>query len=157
MIILDIDNCIADDAWRIPRIRWRMEGDARYHEYHQLAPFDALGNRHLFASEPEVLVLTGRPVAYRLITEEWLRRVGVRVKHLLMRNNDDPRPSAAVKRGQALWLRDYYDIPLSAVRVAYDDREDICAAYRELGLRAECVAIHAVCAYTNPLTQESVP
>ena len=157
MIILDLDNCIADDAWRIPRINWQKTGDARYHDYHMLCAFDAVGNKRLFAHENHVLILTGRPVMVRATTAEWLRRVGVNYLHLVMRNDGDQSPSAALKRKQVLWLRDFYGVELSDVRIAYDDREDICAMYRDLGLRAQCVSIHSVCAYTNPLTAERVP
>lgn len=47
--ILDLDNCISDDGWRIPRIDWGLPpGNARYAEYHKLCGFDKCVNRELF-------------------------------------------------------------------------------------------------------------
>ena len=36
----DIDNCLADDGWRIPKINWQKHGDERYEDYHLLSGFD---------------------------------------------------------------------------------------------------------------------
>ena len=148
LIILDIDNCIADDAWRIPRIDWKQtDPNKRYHDYHLLAPFDRDRNHTLFTAV-QALVLTSRPLAYRAATEEWLYRAGVTVKHLLMRNNSDSRSSVDVKRAQVLWLTSLYDIALSDIEAAYDDRPDIIAMYTQMGVpNAQVVAIHNVSAY----------
>jgi len=152
-LILDIDNCIADDGWRIPQIDWGTD-DAfrRYHFYHQLAPWDNAGNRDLFIGREEGLIIfTSRPVHYRAMTLEWLQRVGVKVEHLLMRNDNDVRPSIHVKRSQLGWLGEY-DVRLAQIACAYDDRPEILKMYRAHGLRAELRALHDICAYTNPHT-----
>jgi hypothetical protein len=153
-IILDIDNCIADDGWRIKTIDWRdTDPFRRYHTYHQLSPWDAVGNRDLFeVVRKRIVVLTSRPVHYRAMTEEWLDRAEVPVKHLLMRNDVDFRPSLAVKASQLGWLWADYGIHLAQIDCAYDDREEILAMYRAHGLRTELRALHNICAYANPLT-----
>lgn len=150
VIILDIDNTIANDAWRIPHIRWaKTNPEERYHDYHALAPFDAPGNEHLFRNtEHAIALFTARPTTHAAATREWLRRVGVRYEHLLMRNVGDHRPSCVLKLVQLDWLVTLYDV--HDVVCAYDDRADVVAAYRDAGLRAERVAIHDVCAYTQP-------
>lgn len=146
-IILDIDNCIADDGWRIPHIRWDKRDIERYHEYHLLAPMDEKANAHIFYNRP-ALVLTARPVAYRLPTEYWLKKAGVQIMHLLMRNNEDFRTSLEVKRTQVEWLLQHYDVKLKDIMVAYDDRPEICAMYRkDYGINAEQVFIHQLDAY----------
>jgi hypothetical protein len=100
-IILDLDNCIANDAWRIPKINWQKENPLdRYHDYHSLSGFDELGNgdiltRHELA---EIVIFTARPVLYRAVTEEWLRRNGVNYEYLVMRNNNDHCHSLELKR-----------------------------------------------------------
>lgn len=148
MIILDIDNCIADDEWRIPHVDWkRTDPMARYRKYHELSPWDVVRNMVLYYHEPECLVLTARPVLYRIATEEWLRRAGVRALHLVMRNNDDHRPSLDVKRQQVRWLVEHYDVKLDSIRIAYDDRPEIVAMYQSLGIPAEVRAIHNTTAY----------
>jgi len=147
-IILDLDNCIADDGWRIPKIAW---GDPdlfrRYHQYHQLAAWDPVGNLDLIWNHShEILILTSRPVHYRTLTEEWLRRADVKFKHLLMRNDNDFRYSHEVKAAQVRWLQEY-NVALEEIDCAYDDRELVLAEYRKFGLRTELRAIHNVSAY----------
>src|SRR5579862_9309588 len=98
-LILDLDNCIADDGWRIRYINWKHPDlFVRYHQYHSLSPWDQIGNRELFQSTPHrVFILTARPVLYREMTEEWLRRNGVTYAAMLMRNNHDTRHGVALK------------------------------------------------------------
>lgn len=155
--LLDIDNCIANDGWRIPEIDWKARDRfMRYHAYHQLSAWDNRGNLDLFLDPPHALIIvTCRPVHYRRTTEEWLRRNGVRYAHLLMRNNDDHRNSVAVKRSYLNALL-WYDIDwLRQVVAAFDDRQEIVDMYRECGINAERRNLHDVCAYINPLTKEN--
>jgi len=149
--IIDLDNCIADDAWRIPRIQWQhSDPDRRYHDYHLLAAFDSCANHDLFEGNDNVVILTARPILFKAATEEWLRRNGVRYKHLIMRNNDDHSHSKDLKRAQLGWMRSHYGVPWSFIAAAYDDREDVVEMYRELGIPGHVRRIHDVCAYTPP-------
>ena len=153
-IILDIDGCIADDGWRIPAINWHATDPfKRYDEYHKLSYLDPAGNHDLFKEQKHgILLLTSRPVAYRALTERWLKGVGVQWHALLMRNNPDHRPSSVVKHWQVLELW-HYGVALSEITCAYDDRPEILSMYRDsFGLRTELRALHDVCAYRNPLT-----
>lgn len=151
-IILDIDNCIANDAWRIPRICWQHEDPMRrYHDYHSLSAFDTAGNRHLFESSPhKIFVFTARPVHYHALTEEWLRRNGVDFEALLMRNDDDHASSTDLKLRQLKWLLNDYGVCRGDIFCAYDDRPDVVAAFERAGVRAEVRSIHNVCAYAHP-------
>lgn len=149
-IILDIDGCIADDEWRIPRINWQHENPfRRYHEYHMLSAFDEVGNTDLIETEHDIIIFTARPTHYRAMTEEWFRRKGVNVKHLLMRNDDDHCHSKELKSKQLQWL-DEYGVSLHDIVCAYDDRPDVVKMYNEFGIPAVVRAIHNVCAYTQP-------
>lgn len=141
--ILDLDGCISDDAWRIEHISLTdPDPFRRYHAYHQRAAWDVVRNHDLF-SDPSAayLILTARPVFYRGMTQEWLRRAGIPVHALLMRNNDDHRPSPELKRAQLAWLPEY-GVSLAEIVAAYDDREDVVSVYREAGLMAHRRAIH---------------
>ena len=153
-ILLDIDNTISDDGWRIPRINWAAtDSMKRYFDYHALAPWDKPGNTDLFTGRAEaIILLTSRPVIYRAMTEHWLRRASVPYVHLLMRNNGDLRPSTAVKREQLTNLLDYYAIHLKQVACAYDDRPEIVEMYRRYGVPAEVRALHSESAYHDPAT-----
>ena len=147
-IIIDLDNCISNDAHRIPLINWREPDQfKRYDRYHRMSTADVCHNRDLFeVREEKILVFTSRPVAHREITERWLERVGVPVHALLMRNDADFRSSVEVKRTQLSWL-EAYDVTLPEIVCAYDDREAIITMYREHGLPAELRKIHDVSAY----------
>jgi hypothetical protein len=149
--ILDLDNCIADDGWRIPRIQWQHKDlDRRYHEYHQLAAFDLLGNGRLLATPHDIAVFTARPVAYRAMTEEWLKRNCIRPKVLMMRNNGEHKPSVILKAQHLDWLINFNGYRLEDILDAYDDRPDVVEMYRTAGINAHVAAIHDVCAMTPP-------
>lgn len=150
--ILDLDNCIAADAWRVKYVAWQHTHPAkRYAVYHSLCGFDKLCNRNIIDPTGHNIILTGRPASLRAVTEEWLERNGVGWTHLVMRNDSDHRPSVVLKRQMVAWLPEHYDIPLSRVVAAYDDREDIVAMYAEHGLNARLCSIQqTVSAYDNP-------
>jgi hypothetical protein len=154
--ILDLDNTIANDAWRIPSINWQKSNpEERYLDYHQLAAFDEPGNRHLFSRlDLDIVIFTARPVTYHALTEQWLRVQGVPFKHLLMRNVGDHRPSRQLKMQQLNWLLSVYDVPFNLILDAYDDRQDVVDAFASAGILAHRVAIHDTCAYTPPAPQQ---
>lgn len=151
-IILDLDNCIADDGWRIPKINWQKKDPMeRYHEYHSLSGFDRAGNKDLFhKTKHDIVILTARPVHYAPITMEWLNRQHIKPFALIMRNNDDHCPSVELKRKQMGWLMHLYGVPHEEIYCAYDDRPDVVQMYLDHGVVAEVRSIHNVCAYTAP-------
>ena len=150
--IVDLDNCIADDAWRIPSINWqKINPMERYHDYHSLSGFDGIGNRDIVDREGvENIIFTARPVMYRAITEEWLKRHNVPYKFLVMRNNNDHQHSASLKRQMFYWLPAMYDVAWTDIVAAYDDRPDVVEMFRAHKIDAHVRAIHDVCAYTKP-------
>lgn len=148
MIILDLDACISNDAWRIPKIQWQHNDiNRRYHDYHLLAGFDECRNKELFEGRTAIAIFTARPVMYRAITEEWLKRNGVNWSHLLMRNDSDHSHSVDLKERQLDWLSSLYEVPISTIEHAYDDRGDVIAMYRRRGVPATMRRIHNVSAY----------
>lgn len=153
-IIVDLDNCIADDAWRIPMIRWN-ETDLmeRYHVYHTAAAFDSLANVDIISQMATPIIFTARPEKYRPITEQWLARNSVPYAHLVMRPDDDHTPSTELKRRMLQSLPESTGIPWQWIVAAYDDRPDVVEMYRRHYIDAHVRAIHNVCAYTKP-TQE---
>lgn len=152
--IFDLDNTIADDAWRIKNIDWSKDHPfERYHAYHTLSAFDRLGNKHLLdalTSDTQIVVFTARPEFYSAVTLEWLERKNVNYEVLLMRPNDDHAPSLELKKRQLYKFLENWAVEPSDVRVAYDDREDVVQMYREHNITAIRAPIHNVCAYTNP-------
>lgn len=154
-IILDLDNCISDDSWRIPRIKWQVEDPfERYHEYHSLLAFDQSGNRDLYMGCPhQIIVFTARPALYLPQTQEWLLRNGVPTALLMMRANDDHSPSTLLKKNMLESLFKNTDVTAEDIVCAFDDRPEVLSMYLSMGITAQMRSIHDVCAYTNPLKQ----
>ena len=152
MIILDLDNCIADDGWRIPKIDWEHENpDVRYWRYHSLAPFDTAGNHDLLdrAREEGCVISTARPAHYKCATVEWLKRIaGLQPLAILMREPYDHRPSVHLKRSHVEIVRGTSSY--EKITAAFDDRPDVVQMYRMNGIVAEVRSIHDLCAYTRP-------
>lgn len=148
-IILDIDNCCSDDSWRIPRIRWDIEDtELRYDDYHSLSPWDAPGNFDLWQGHNHgIIIMTARPERFRAITEEWLRRAGIKLEIIMMRNNGEYGPSVDIKAAQLKTLEAIgYKIPFDIV-MAFDDHPGVIAMYKKHGVPGEVRAIHNVSAY----------
>jgi hypothetical protein len=145
--ICDIDNCIADDAWRIPQIEWHRTGDARYDRYHRLSPADMCRNRNLltaaYALGHTVIFSTGRPTPHRAITERWLRHdAGLldRPFMLLMRAAGDARHAPAIKYDHTHSI--LANFPRAEIVAAYDDHPGVIEMYAGLGIQATKIAIH---------------
>jgi hypothetical protein len=163
--IFDLDNCIADDSWRIKQINWAAsDPDLRYHTYHLLCGFDISRNwlriRECQRAGLGFIILTARPTSVAAITAEWLMRQDIIPHAMMMRNPGDHRHSAAIKRWQLEQLVAHYDdygVDPSAIVRAFDDRPDVVEMYRAArdsglvpNLEPEVLAIHDVCAYTPP-------
>lgn len=143
VVILDIDNTIACDAWRVPFIDHSAEFPyAKYNAYHEASVEDEVANRQLFDGVPhEIVIFTARPNIYAEMTKEWLRKNGVNYKLMFMRHEDDHRHSVELKQHMLGLLRCIYDGEIVA---AYDDREDVCEMFRRNGVPAHCVKIAEV-------------
>ena len=153
--ILDLDNALCDDSWRIKHINWHKTGNPRYHEYHLLCGFDEPSNLHLANNKGlKNIVLTGRPTMVAGITAEWLRRHGVQFEHILMRPDDSVQRSVELKSMHLSWLYTYYDIEIGSIVDAYDDHPEIVEMYRAMGIDAHQVTAHSLSAYCNPITKE---
>ena len=158
--IWDLDNCLADDAHRIPLIAWAHDDPGRrYAAYHALCHEDEPGNLAVFRAFASLdirpIFMTGRPLVVEAQTRDWIaRHLGVEDYILIMRNNHDHRPSVAVKREMVEWLW-HYDVDIHSIVAAFDDRRDIVEMYRwEWFIDSSQLAIHDACAYTNPFNHK---
>lgn len=156
LALIDMDNCISDDGWRIPKIDWtQTDKQKRYHEYHMLAKYDQPNIGWIdWTRHDGYVILTARPVLYRELTVEWLQRhMPFQPAAILMRNNNDGRASPDIKRDQLGWLLcEVYEFGRADIGHAYDDHPGVVAMYTENGIPATVQAIHNVDAYLNPLT-----
>lgn len=157
VIILDLDNCIADDSWRIPRINWQTDNPLwRYHDYHSLSGFDTAHNHELYINTRcDIVIFTARPIMYQAITQEWLKRHGVGHAMLMMRDMDDHCHSVELKEKQLHALFANTDVKAADIVGAFDDRPDVVQMYRKYGIPADIRFVHDVCAYTKPKGNEN--
>lgn len=150
--ILDLDNCIADDGWRIKFIDWEAEDKfLRYDKYHKLSGLDECCNKELFSNPNiEIVIFTGRPNHYRKVTEDWLRANEVGHELLLMRDDDDYCSSVELKTKQLNKLIHENGYKFSNIAIAYDDRQDVVEMYNSFGILSVVKRIHNICSYTDP-------
>ena len=155
-IILDIDNCIANDGWRIRYIDWSLSGDDRWERYHSRAGYDFACNRHLVRKlhpEDHVLFFTGRPEHHRAYTERWIENNylprGREYTLIMRRKCDEGVPAVELKREM---LRRHAKV--EEIVAAYDDRSDVVEMYKSFGINASVLAIHNKDAYVPPKTQQ---
>lgn len=148
--IFDIDNCLADDSRRIPKIRWDLPPtQGRWNEYHADCGRDPAHHVELVKNSLNPVFLTARPVLYHDETVNWLRwNYGIENPTIIMRNKNDMRSSKDLKDAQLTQLMTLYDC--DEVIIAYDDRPEVVEMYRSRGVTAVVLNIHDVCAYTPP-------
>lgn len=161
--IFDLDNCLSDDAWRVPLINW-LETDMvrRYYAYHDQCHRDIPENRDMVArwssKVDKVAFLTSRPVAVQEKTVSWIKTHIV--PHLAfpdnwllkMRHNNELDGSVVVKRRQLNELILDED-DQAFVAVAFDDRDDILEMYRAAGVKN----VHKLAIRESDVKTESDP
>jgi hypothetical protein len=126
--IVDLDNTISDDSWRIWLIDTQQEDcDDKYHSYHIHCDQDEPMNRHIVDDSPfPVVFLTARPEYMREKTVEWLKKFNFNYKQLIMRSNGDHTPSVEMKRQVVKAMKDF---GIYSIEKAYDDRFEIVKMY----------------------------
>jgi len=156
LAIFDLDNCLANDEWRIPHIRFELDNklDEKWDKYHSLCGNDVPANNEWLngarARGLTPVFVTMRPVKYWDQTVEWIeRRLGLApgTFALYMRPEGDHRGSVELKREIVTNL-------LANVSEAYDDRPDIIYMYRSLGINAYVLKIHNIDPHTG---KEAIP
>lgn len=131
--IIDLDNCVSNDQWRLPRIQnHHSRPNDRYWDYHDCCDQDLHENKHVITRlryQYRLLVFTSRPEAVRRKTELWLAKWDIPHDILFMRPNDNHMPSVEMKKTMLGWLPAGYRI-----EHAIDDRHDILDMYRSQGI-----------------------
>jgi predicted kinase len=129
-VLVDIDGTVALKGARSPFDETRVHEDRP-----NTLVIEVVRQEH--AAGKRVVFMSGRTDACREATEEWLRvHVGVPWEALHMRPAGDMRKDSVVKRELFdQHVRDRYD-----VRRVYDDRGQVVAMWRSLGLTCLAVA-----------------
>lgn len=133
--IIDLDNCVSDDKWRLHMIEEHHEQpNDRFWAYHDSCHLDKHGNANVIANlryNYRLLVFTSRPEIVRGKTECWLQKWDIPHDLLFMRPNDNHMTSVDMKRLMLSWVPDGYNITH-----AIDDRHDILEMYRSKGIQS---------------------
>jgi hypothetical protein len=136
VILLDIDHTIADAFWRDPMI------GGSWDEYHAASvddkPIADVVDMVVALDKAgfTIIGLTARPEKWRKLTMDWLISHQVPMDELWMRDPSDFSPSKIMKPALALAnFGGHYGLT-QKVAFIIDDREDVCAAFRGLGVTA---------------------
>lgn len=159
LTIWDLDNCLADDAWRVPFIDWTQpDPDKRYAAYHAPCGLDAMfeHNADIFrawaAAGALPVFCTGRPESVYVPTRDWIEaKLGINVDErgtLLMRPDGNKLPTAELKRTMLTHVRARW--PGHLIAHAFDDHDGVLDVYREHAVPAMKLFIHSVDAYNPP-------
>jgi 5'(3')-deoxyribonucleotidase len=129
VVIVDIDHTLSDAFWRDPLL-------GKWEEYHAAGIQDKPIRfvREIidmaFAKGKEIVAVTARPEWNRQMTMRWMIQYDIPIDVILMRANDDHRPSTEVKR--ELVTEAFPD--LSVIEFVLEDRDDMVAMYKQMGL-----------------------
>lgn len=139
VVICDIDNTIANVAWRESYI---SEG---WDIYHALAsddkPYEDIACllRTLDNASYYIIGVTSRPEKWRKLTMNWLIKYEIPMHDLWMRPPDDFRGAHELKID--LVKKNMQD-PEAQISFVLEDREDVISAFRALGITTLQVSAH---------------
>lgn len=131
-VLCDIDHVLANAFHRDAMI-----GTNTWDEYHAAAAQDEPLHdmrdmiRALHAHGFNIIGLTARPEKWHTATMSWLLKHDIPLNELLMRPMSDFRPSPEMKVDLA--LKRFKSIQ-QEVLFLLEDREDVCTAFRALGI-----------------------
>ena len=136
-IIFDIDGTLADASDRLKHITGEgkaKDWDAFFAAENIFNDEPILPVMHIFYNSPHAWLLTGRPERTRAATCHWFEACSFNADlindHLLMRADDDRRPSHEVKRDHLHALRARGIHP----QLAFEDRKADAEMYRSEGV-----------------------
>ncbi|WP_020389972.1 HAD family acid phosphatase [Kribbella catacumbae] len=128
--VLDIDATLSDTSQRIKFLeRKPKDWDSFFAHAKDDAVLDeGLAVATTLAADHEIVYLTGRPERLRRDTVKWFEDNGFPEGKLLMRGNNDRRPSATMKLARLRTLAQE-----RRVAVLVDDDVRVCAAAEKAG------------------------
>lgn len=139
MYVFDIDGTLADCSHRLHHVKKPKGEKKNWPAFFAGILDDEVIESTLLIYEAlkqmnePILLCTGRPETYRRDTEQWLYVNGIRgYKALIMRGEKDSRPDFVSKKEALL---DYLGHDkISSVTAIFEDRLQVCEAWRELGI-----------------------
>jgi hypothetical protein len=137
--IFDIDHTLSDAAHRDHLIGgdWDVYHSASVQDK-PIEPMRELCNSLFINMSWRVIGLTTRPEKFRILTIHWLHMNKIFLHDLLMRPDDDFRPTDVVKL--ELFQKAFPMADKMRVMI-FDDRDSVIKAFREAGIAA--LHVHA--------------
>jgi len=122
IVIFDIDGTLCT----ISEERQKLIETKDWDQFHRLGEYEKVIEPvrlllYLFKEEATIVISTGRPDRYRMMTTSWLRDNGIQYNVLAMRPNHDFRPSYEVKER----IADYYNTVDTEIIAVEDRQQDI--------------------------------
>lgn len=165
-IVIDLDGCISDHAWRWERVDHNEpDKEKRYLDYNQQCGADkpmnmALIEQLLKPANTYPLIVTARPESIRRETIAWLYKhfpKNIPEHNLLMRPNSEYTPSPLLKMYLIQqWLDDNASI-LPRIVTCLDDRQDVLDIYADANLHTILLAkqapLNELSPFVEPKTQ----
>jgi hypothetical protein len=141
-IIIDMDNCISDDRWRMAGVDHGIEDlDERYSTYNAIGFRDkpCLKNTAILAQLVEggaiPVIVTARPEGCRAMTLEWINAfLPFPVEEVIMRPEGDKRHSPVLKPSLLFGWCIANKLSAEHIWCCFDDRDDVLRSYFELGM-----------------------
>ena len=130
IVLCDMDHTLSDAAWRDHLI---PDWEAYYADAaadRPIVPVIKMVNA-LAEAEHSVVVLTARGEKWRKITHNWLIRHDIRVDDVVMRPEGNYQSAPDLK---VFLAQEKFGWRLRGVELVIDDRADVCAAFRALGV-----------------------
>lgn len=133
IVLCDIDHTIANSFWRDGMIG----GEGGWDAYHAASKDDkpiievARMVWGLKATGFQVMGLTARPAKWRKLTMDWLLRHNIQLDDILMRPDTAYHPAPEIKVNL---VKERFE--LEEIAMILDDRDDVVAAFKALGITA---------------------
>lgn len=134
VVLVDLDHVISNAFHRDPMIG-NVPWDEYHGKFHEDTPLqdviELIDAMH--AQGYAIIGITARPEKWRQKSLEWMVKHQVFMHELLMRPDDAYHPAPEIKVKLVLER-----FPNAKDRVVFiiDDRDDVCAAFKELGITA---------------------
>lgn len=131
-IIFDLDGCLADFGHRAHLLKQEKDVHSQFFS----SMFGDKVNKwckeilNRFKDDYGIIIITGRPDKYRVVTEKWLEENGIIYDALFMRPSKDERLDCLIK--EEIYLTNIKD--RMDVLFVIDDRLEVVDMWRKNGL-----------------------
>lgn len=125
-VLVDLDDTLANISER------KQYYGKDWDRYNELIPTDTVikDNKDIIdiLDSESIIIFTGREERYRILTEEWLCKMGIKYHKLIMKPND------RAKESSVKWKREYLDNHRNSILAVMDDRSEVIERAMQLNI-----------------------